>query len=120
VAFGMLVAMTVTLLPETSSPHERTQVRLRDAAGTYARLLHNAPFMRYVLTGACSVGILLAYITGSSFVYNETLRVTPGLFAVLFGVNAIGFIGAHNSTPSSCATKASLPSLPCCCWRCCS
>ncbi len=45
------------------------------------------------------MGILLAYITGSSFVYNETLRVTPGLFAVLFGVNAIGFIGASQLNP---------------------
>jgi DHA1 family bicyclomycin/chloramphenicol resistance-like MFS transporter len=57
--FGVVAAATVTLLPETSSPHERAQVRLRDSARTYATLLRNAPFMLYVLTGACTVGVLL-------------------------------------------------------------
>jgi DHA1 family bicyclomycin/chloramphenicol resistance-like MFS transporter len=57
-------------------------------------LLRNTPFLLYVLTGACMIGTLLAYITGSAFIYIETLGVTPGLFAVLFGVNAIGFVGA--------------------------
>ncbi len=94
VVFGALVAISVTLLPETSSAQERAQVRLRDAAGTYAALLRNPSFMLFVLTGACTVGMLFAYITGSSFIYIETLGVTPGLFAILFGVNAAGFIGA--------------------------
>ncbi len=94
VAYGVLVTVAVTLLPETSASHERTQARLRDATTTYAMLLRNTPFLLYVLTGACMVGTLLAYITGSAFIYIETLGVTPGLFAVLFGVNAIGFVGA--------------------------
>lgn len=93
-AFGVLATMIVTVLPETSSPQERTEARLRDAARTYTILLYNTPFMLYILTGACSVGMLLAYITGSSFIYIETLGITPGLFAVLFGVNAMGFVGA--------------------------
>ncbi len=94
VAFGTLVAISVTLLPETSSAHERAHVRLRDAVGTYATLLRNTPFILFVLTGACAVGMLLTYITGSSFIYMKTLGVTPSVFGVLFGVNAIGFIGA--------------------------
>jgi len=47
-----------------------------------------------VLTGACSVAVLFAYITGSSFLYIEALGVTPSLFALLFGLGAFGFIGA--------------------------
>lgn len=94
VAFGLLVTLAVTLLPETSSPRERAQVRLHDAAGTYATLLRNVPFILYVLTGACLAGCLLAFITGSSFMYIEALGVTPRLFAVLFSLTATGFIGA--------------------------
>lgn len=93
-AYGLLVAPAVTRLPETSSAHERAQVRLRDSATTYVVLLRNAPFMLYVLTGACAVGMLLTYITGSAFIYIEMLGVTPSLFAVLFGVNAVGFVSA--------------------------
>lgn len=94
VAYGILITVASTLLPETSASHERTQARLRDAATTYAMLLRNAPFLLYVLTGACMVGTLLAYITASAFLYIEALGMTPGLFAVLFGVNAMGFVGA--------------------------
>jgi len=93
-AFGILVAVSVALLPETSSSHERAQVQVRDAVWTYAALLRNRPFMLYVLTGACSVAVLFAYITGSSFLYIEALGVTPSLFALLFGLGAFGFIGA--------------------------
>jgi len=94
VAYGVLITLAVTQLPETSESNERAQFRLRDATIAYATLLRNRPFMLFVLIGACMVGTLLAYITGSAFVYIETLGVTPGLFAVLFGVNALGFVAA--------------------------
>lgn len=93
-AFGALSVVAALLLPETSSPNERLQVRLRDTARTYMALLRTPPFMLFVSIGACMVGTLLAYITGSSFIYIEMLGVSPGLFAIFFGVNALGFIGA--------------------------
>jgi len=61
---------------------------------TLAVFMIGAALGLYVLTGACMVGTLLAYITGAAFIYIETLGVTPGLFAVLFGINAMGFVGA--------------------------
>ncbi|UBV45374.1 multidrug effflux MFS transporter (plasmid) [Deinococcus taeanensis] len=90
--FGVLMLVTVTMLPETSSAQERADTRLRDAATNYLALLRNTPFMLYVLAGACMAGVLFAYLTGSSFMYIGTLGVSPGLFAVLFGVNAAGLI----------------------------
>lgn len=69
-------------------------MQVQDAVRTYAALLRNGPFMLYVLTGACSVAVLFAYITGSSFLYIGALGVTPSLFALLFGLGAFGFIGA--------------------------
>jgi MFS transporter, DHA1 family, multidrug resistance protein len=94
VVFGLVVALSVTALPETSSPLERKQTRLRDAAGSYLLLVRNTPFILYVLTGACLVGVLFTHITGSSFLYINTLNVTPGQFAALFSFTALGFIGA--------------------------
>lgn len=90
--FGVLITIIVTRLPETSSAQERAQTRLRDAATNYLSLLRNTPFLLYILTGACTAGMLFAYLTGSSFMYIDTLDVTPGVFAVLFGVNAAGLI----------------------------
>ncbi|MFC4637953.1 multidrug effflux MFS transporter [Deinococcus hohokamensis] len=91
-AFGVLMTVTVVFLPETSSAQERADTRLRNAASNYLILLRNTPFMLYVLSGASMAGVLFAYLTGSSFLYIGTLGVSPGLFAVLFGVNAAGLI----------------------------
>lgn len=93
-AFGAAVALSVSLLPETSSAQERSEVRLQDALKTYISLFGNTRFMLYVLAGSCAVAMLMTYITGSSFIYIEDLGVTPTMFGVLFGVNAMGFIGA--------------------------
>ena len=91
-AFGLLAALAVAQLPETSSVQERQQTQLRNAATNYLALLRNTPFLLHILAGACMSGVLFAYLTGSSFVYITTLGVTPTLFAVLFGVNAVGLI----------------------------
>jgi DHA1 family bicyclomycin/chloramphenicol resistance-like MFS transporter len=69
-------------------------VRLRDAARTYIDLLRNTPLVLYMLVGACGVGTLLGYITCSAFVYINVLGVSMQMFAVLFGVNAVGFVVA--------------------------
>lgn len=84
----------VALLPETSSPEERARVRFRDTARTYGALLRNVPFVLFGLASACTSGVLFAYITGSSFVYIEVLGAAPGLYAALFGLNAVGLIAA--------------------------
>lgn len=91
---GVLCLAAVFALPETSSPESRAGVRLRDAAGTYLDLLRNAPFVAYALAGSFASCTLFAYISGSSFVFIETLGLTPGLYSVLFGANALGLIVA--------------------------
>ncbi len=94
VLYGVAVASAVTLLPETSSATERSNVRLADAGHTYLAIMRNRPFMLYVLTGACTIGMLLTYITSSSFIYIEILGTSPSTFGLIFGLNAIGFVGA--------------------------
>ncbi len=94
VLYGVVVASAVTFLPETSSATERSDVRLADAGHTYLAIMRNVPFMLYVLTGACAIGMLLTYITSSSFIYIEMLGTSPSTFGMIFGINAIGFVGA--------------------------
>jgi len=94
VLYGVAVASAVTFLPETSSATERGDVRLADAGHTYLAIMRNTPIMLYVLTGACTIGMLLTYITSSSFIYIEMLGTSPSTFGIIFGLNAIGFVGA--------------------------
>lgn len=94
VGYGLLMAGAVTLLPETSSAQERATVELQQAVHTYASILRNTPFLLYVVTASCSSGMLMSYITSSSFLYIDMLGATPREFGIFFGINAMGLIGA--------------------------
>ena len=50
--------------------------------------------MSHVLAGALIFSGLLAYISGSPFVFIELFHVSPERFGFYFGVNAIGIIAA--------------------------
>ncbi len=93
-ALGLVCLAAVSVLPETAPLESRRDVRLRDAASTYVALLRNRPFMTYALAGAFASCALFAYISGSSFVFIESLGVPRGTYALLFGVNALALIAA--------------------------
>lgn len=62
--------------------------------GVYGGLLRDGAFMSQVLTGGLIFSGLLAYISGSPFVFIELFHVSPQHFGLYFGVNAIGIIAA--------------------------
>ena len=88
----MLLALS--RLPETSSASERASIDLRDTATNYLAILRNTPFLMYVVISACASAILMSYITSSSFLYIDMLGNNPSQFGLLFGLNAMGLIGA--------------------------
>ena len=79
-------------LPETAPPQMRATMHMRVVGQMYAMHVGNRSFMGYVLVAACGVGMLLAYITSSAFMYMTVFGVSAQVFAVLFGVNALGFV----------------------------
>ena len=50
--------------------------------------------MGYVLSGGLVFAGLLAYISGSPFIFIELYRISPQRFGLFFGSNAIGIIAA--------------------------
>ena len=94
VGYGVVMLSCLRLLPETSAATERATVKLRDAPRAYLAILHNTPFMLYVVVAASASAMLMSYITSSSFLYIEMLAVTPRQFGVFFGINALGLISA--------------------------
>jgi DHA1 family bicyclomycin/chloramphenicol resistance-like MFS transporter len=81
-------------LPESLRSGRRRRESLGAVLGVYRQLLLDGPFMRQVLTGGLIFSGLLAYISGSPFVFIELYHVPPERFGVYFGVNAIGIICA--------------------------
>ena len=61
-------------------------------AATYLRILRDREYLGWVLTGGLVFAGLLAYISGSSFVFIELFHVAPERFGLYFGANAIGLM----------------------------
>lgn len=81
-------------LPESLAADRRRRQTLRSILSVYRRLLRDGPYMRHVLTGGLIFSGLLAYISGSPFVFIELYGVPPEQFGLYFGTNAVGIITA--------------------------
>ena len=94
--YGVICLVAVVRgLPETMDAEIMRGNRARPlsaAASDYWEVLSTRQFLAYALTGGSGLAALFAYISGSPFVLIELLGVSPGLYGVLFGVNAACFV----------------------------
>jgi DHA1 family bicyclomycin/chloramphenicol resistance-like MFS transporter len=86
------LVLVAWLLPESLRPEQRRRDSLAVIARTYARILRDPAYLGWVLSGGLVFAGLLAYISGSSFVYIELFHVSPERFGLYFGANAIGLM----------------------------
>ena len=94
-AYGLFWLVIVMLFLQESLPAvRRRRQRASDVVATYLGLLRDRTYIGYVLTGALIFAGLLAYISGSPFVFIELFQVAPEQYGLFFGVNAIGIIVA--------------------------
>jgi MFS transporter, DHA1 family, multidrug resistance protein len=85
------VAMTAAAavgLPETLPPEQRHPGGLTRLLGRARQLLADRPFAAPVAVQCLTTGGFFVYIGGSSFVLQQGLGISPGLYSVVFAVNA--------------------------------
>jgi DHA1 family bicyclomycin/chloramphenicol resistance-like MFS transporter len=94
-AYGFAWSVVVALfLGESLAPETRRPQPLGEILSIYGRLLHDRTYVGYVLAGGFMFSGLLAYISGSPFVFIEIFGVPPERFGLFFGANAAGIIAA--------------------------
>ena len=92
-AYGLVwLGLAAWLLPESLQPEQRRRESVAVIAATYGRFLRDREYLGWVLSGGLVFSGLLAYISGSSFVYIELFHVPPERFGLYFGANAIGLM----------------------------
>lgn len=91
VAIGVMAALS---LPETLPPSRRQRPDLRTTLRSYRSILRDRTFIGLVLTSSLGMAALFAYVGGSSFVMQDEYGLSEQWFGVVFGLGALGFIGA--------------------------
>lgn len=92
-AIGAVLAVAVALrLPETLPAERRSTGGLGATARTMRSLLADRVYLGYALTQGFAFAGLFAYISGSSFVFQDVFGVSAAVFSVIFGVNALGLV----------------------------
>jgi DHA1 family bicyclomycin/chloramphenicol resistance-like MFS transporter len=81
-------------LPESLPVSRRRRQPIGAVLAVYARLVRDRTYIGYVLSGALMFAGLLAYISGSPFVFIELFHVPPERYGLFFGVNALGIVSA--------------------------
>jgi DHA1 family bicyclomycin/chloramphenicol resistance-like MFS transporter len=92
VALGVFAALLSTLLflrlPETLE--HRTDGGLGRTLRLAGPLFRDRAFVGYTLAQACAFGALFTYLSNSSFVLQDGYGLSPTIFGLLFGLNAVG------------------------------
>jgi DHA1 family bicyclomycin/chloramphenicol resistance-like MFS transporter len=91
--FGaLLLAVVAVALPEPLPAELRTPARPLSILRTYAGLLADRTFLGYALASGLMFGGLFAYVSGSSFVFQDVYHLTPQQFSLVFGMNGVGIV----------------------------
>jgi DHA1 family bicyclomycin/chloramphenicol resistance-like MFS transporter len=90
----VLVPVAARLLPETLPPQRRQPARIFSTLRTYGGLFTDRVFIGLVLTAGLAMSAMFAYISGSSFVFQQQFGFDKQSFGLLFGAGAIFIIGA--------------------------
>ena len=93
--FGLIMGGIVALrLGETRSDATEATARGEHPVAALRLLVRNRRLLGYMLAGACNSACLFTYISASPDLLMRQYGVSPTGFAWLFGINALGLIGA--------------------------
>ena len=93
--YGAFWLVIVTFFLTESLPvARRRRQRVAEVLATYMGLLRDRRYLGYAVTRALIFAGLMAYISGSPFVFIELFDVPPERYGLYFGVNALGIITA--------------------------
>lgn len=89
---ALLAAAVAWRLPETLPASRRGTGGLAATAAAGRALFTDRIFLGYALAQGLAFAGLFAYISGSSFVFQDVFGVSAGTFSLIFGVNALALV----------------------------
>lgn len=88
------VVAAIMLVPETLIPEARQSANPRKVVALMWEVLQNRQYLLFAATIWLGFGMLFAYISSSSFIFQSTLGVSSQIYAMDFALNGVGLVGA--------------------------
>ncbi|WP_245569642.1 multidrug effflux MFS transporter [Gordonia shandongensis] len=95
--FGVLTGLAVLMLlavlafvPESLPRERRHDFHAGAIARNVGTVLKNRRYLGYTLCFSVGFGAMFAYISASPFIIQDLMGFSPGVFSLLFAINAVG------------------------------
>ena len=92
VSIGIVLAVCAWLMPETLPQKRRLVSNAAGGLKQFASLFGDRYFMGHCIMQCFAFAAFFAYISGSSFVFQNVYHVSPQAFSLIFGLNGIGLM----------------------------
>lgn len=90
--FSIILFIGSLMFSESLSPEKRISGGITMAFKNYSTLLKDINFLGQSLVQLFAFGAFFAYITGSSFIYQNIFNLSAQQFSYMFGLNSCGII----------------------------
>ncbi|OCX43031.1 Bcr/CflA family drug resistance efflux transporter [Campylobacter ornithocola] len=88
----ILFLLVIFALKESNHNTEGKKFNHKEVAKSYKKILKDRRFVVYLFCGNLIFAGFFAYLTGSSFVFTRVFELSEQQYAMLFGINALGFV----------------------------
>ncbi|WP_245612509.1 multidrug effflux MFS transporter [Actinotalea ferrariae] len=89
---ALLVVVVALFLPETLPPHRRAAHGLAASFRGYAALLHDRCFVALAVIPGMGLALIISYVAGSSFVFQEQYGLSAQQFALVFALGGTSLV----------------------------
>jgi DHA1 family bicyclomycin/chloramphenicol resistance-like MFS transporter len=87
-----LATVVFFVMPETNPVARRTTGGASSVLRGYRTLLRDRHFMALALIPGLGMGVVMSYVVGSPFVFQQGYGLTHGQFSLLFAINGLGLV----------------------------
>jgi DHA1 family bicyclomycin/chloramphenicol resistance-like MFS transporter len=87
-----LAVIVFFVMPETNPVARRTTGGASSVVRGYRTLLRDRHFMALALIPGLGMGVVMSYVVGSPFVFQQGYGLSHGQFSLLFAINGLGLV----------------------------
>ncbi|MFJ6281357.1 MULTISPECIES: multidrug effflux MFS transporter [Arthrobacter] len=88
----LLVLIVWRFMPETLPSERRRSGHVRNVTAGYWQLLRDKRFMSLAVIPGLGLGVIMSYVVGSPFVFQEQYGLSQGQFALIFALNGVALV----------------------------